>query len=219
MGRSLKRSLDVYLRTVIAPRKYLLAVVAAGIASGGVAAAVASTVDKSSARTHPSAAKRPTAPTVVPQKPKKLRTAVSSDPSLLPAVRPPRPRITTLGATREATLFSYCWQQARPGGGGTGVCADGAPGSPAQFLRWRPGTAVTVDLRLPAHDVLIDAARIGGFGRPMRDVVHLRARGVDRAGRRWLIRLPKRATRDTDLVISARFASGDLGADLGLNSH
>jgi hypothetical protein len=126
------------------------------------------------------------------------------------------PLVSTLGATHEATLFGYCWQQARPGGGVTGVCADGAPGRPAQILRWRAETAVTVDLRLPAHDVRIDAARLGGFARPMRDVVHLRLRGVDRVGRRWLIRLPRSAKRDTDLVISARFNNGDLGADLGL---
>jgi hypothetical protein len=137
----------------------------------------------------------------------------------LHAVRPPAPLVSTLGAIREATLFGYCWQQARPGGGGDGVCADGAPGRPAHTLRWRPGTAVTVELHLPAHDVQIDAARIGGFGRPTRDVVHLHARRVDRAGRRWLIRLPKRAGRDTDLLISARFANGDLGADLGLQRH
>jgi hypothetical protein len=132
------------------------------------------------------------------------------------AVRPPTPLVSTLGATREATLFSYCWQHARLEGGGSGVCADGAPGSPAQILQWRPGAAVTVDLRLPAHDVLIAAARIGGFGRPMRDVVHLHRRRVDRVGRRWLIRLPERAGRATDLLISARFPNGDLGADLGL---
>jgi hypothetical protein len=72
---------------------------------------------------------------------------------------------------------------------------------------------------LPAHDFAIDAARIGGFGRPMRDVVKLQARRIDRAGRRWLIRLPKRAGRDTDLLISARFANGDLGADVGLKRH
>jgi hypothetical protein len=63
---------------------------------------------------------------------------------------------------------------------------------------------------------MIDAARIGGFGRPPRDVVHLQARRVDRAGRRWLIRLPRRAGRDTELLVSGQFANGDLSADVGL---
>ncbi len=177
----------------MAPRKYLLAVVAAGLALGGVAAAL-------------------------PQR-KPLTAPASPVPPSLHAFRPPTPLVSTLGATSQATLFSYCWQQTRPGGGGSGVCADGAPGRPARVLRWRAGTKVTVDLRLPAHDVRIDAARIGGFARPMRYVVHLPARRVDRSARQWLVRLPKRAGNDTDLVIYARFANGDLGADLGLRRH
>jgi hypothetical protein len=207
--------LVVNLKRVMAPRKYLLAVVAAGLTVAGVAAALASTGDGSSAEAHRSTARHLAAPNVGQRQLKRSRPA-ESVPPLSHAVRPPALRVSTLGTRREATLFSYSWQQARPGGGGIGVVADGAPGSPAQILRWRPGRAVTVDLRLPADHVRIDAARIGGFGRPMRDVVHLRAHQVDRAGRRWLVRLPKRAGRDTDLLISARFANGDLGADLGL---
>jgi hypothetical protein len=148
---------------------------------------------------------------------RKLARVTAGRPSVPEAVRPPSPQVSTLDVTRTATLFTYCWTQARPGGGERGVCADGAPGRPAQTLRWRPGVAVTVDLRLPAHNVQIGAVRIrGGFGGRQSDLVHLRARRVDQAGRRWVIRLPRRAGRDTDLLISARFANGDLGADLGL---
>lgn len=186
---------------------------------GGVAVAIASTGDKGSVPEHVSAAKRPTVAKVGSPQPKRLTPAVSPVFPSFHRLRPPAPLVSTLGARRAATLFSYCWQQARPGGAGSGVCADGAPGSPAHILRWRPGAAVTVDLRLPAHDVRVDAARIGGFGRPMRDVVHLHPGLIDRSGRRWLIRLPTRAGRDTDLVVSARFADGDLGADLGLQRH
>ena len=139
---------------------------------------------------------------------------------LLPAEpRPPTPRISTLGVTRLASPFSYCWEQALAGGKGAGVCADGAPGAPAHSLRWRPGAPVSIDLRLAAHNVQIEVARIGGFAQRMHDVVHLNARRVDQAGRLWVIRLPQRAIQDTDLLISALFANGDLSADIGLRQQ
>ena len=50
----------------------------------------------------------------------------------------------------------------------------------------------------------------------MRDVLAVRARPVDRTGLRWLTRLPVRAERDTDLLVSATFANGDVTAELGL---
>jgi hypothetical protein len=159
-------------------------------------------------------------PTVGPQLVAQLRrlTAVPTpSPSWFQTVRPPMPRVSTLGVTRDATLWGYCWSQARAEGGGVGVCADGAPGSPAHTLRWRFGTAVIIDLRLPAHDVRIDVARIGGFGRPPHDVIHLRAHHVDRT--RWLVVLPEAAAHGTDLLISATFANGDLSADLGLEQR
>jgi hypothetical protein len=144
---------------------------------------------------------------------KRLTAAVPRLPS--PAGRPPEPLVSTLGVSRSATLVSYCWQVTGRGSS-RGECADGAPGSPAHILRWRAGASVSIDLYLPAHGVQIEAARIGGFGRAVRHVIHLRPRRVDRAGRRWVIRLPRRAEDDTDLLITARFVNGDLGADVGL---
>ena len=63
--------------------------------------------------------------------------------------RPPSPLVNTLGANRSASLVSYSWSQPTPGGGESGVVADGAAGHPAHALRWRPGAAVTIDLRYP----------------------------------------------------------------------
>jgi hypothetical protein len=126
------------------------------------------------------------------------------------APRPPSPRVTALRITRDATLVSYCWSGARQG-----VCADGAPGRPAHILHWRSDSSLQVDLRMPAHDVRFDVARIVGLG-VQRDVIHLRARPRDRTGRRWTVPLPRNAARATDLLISARSAPGDLVADLGL---
>jgi hypothetical protein len=135
-----------------------------------------------------------------------------------PQLRPPAPLVSTLGITRSATLVSYCWMQTLPGGGGRGVCADGMLGRAVHTLRWQPGRAVLIDLRLPAHDVQVEAARITDPGRPARHVLALRTRRTDRTGRRWITHLPASATSDTDLVISARFENGDLTADLGIAS-
>lgn len=127
-----------------------------------------------------------------------------------PALRPPAPHVITLGATRIATLVSYCWNESR-----RGVCADGAPGHAGQTLRWTVDASVRVDLRLAAHDVHFETARIVRSGAE-RDVVHLRARPLDRAGRGWILCLPHNAQRANDLLIFARFAQGDMLADLRL---
>jgi hypothetical protein len=133
------------------------------------------------------------------------------------ALRPPEPRVSTLGVTRSASLFSYCWTEVTPGGGGRGACGDGAPGKPSHTLRWRAGATVSFDLRLPAHDVQSQAVRItGGYGGRQSKVVRLALHRSDPAGRHWTTRLPGRAAPDTDLVVSASFANGDLGADIGL---
>jgi hypothetical protein len=128
--------------------------------------------------------------------------------------------VSTLGVTRSATFVSYCWSEHLAGGSDVGRCADGNLGHPAHALRWRPGARVGVDLRLLAHDVQIQAVRIAGRpGRPGRrpgQVVRLHAVRVDSVGRRWAVRLPQRASNDTDLLISAQFAAGDVEADLGL---
>jgi hypothetical protein len=132
------------------------------------------------------------------------------------AARPPIPRVSTLGVTRSATLVSYCWTRHLPGGTNAGACADGQPGAPANTIRWRPGVKVRLDLRLPAHGVQIQAARFSSAGsRPSR-LVQLKITRIDPSGRRWMFRLPRRAKHATDLLISARFANGDIEAELGL---
>jgi hypothetical protein len=80
-----------------------------------------------------------------------------------------------------------------------------------------PSATIRVDLRLPAHNVQIQAVRLtGGFGSRQSHVVQLEAVRVDRAAHIWEIRLPRRSAPDTDLLISASFSHGDLFADLGL---
>lgn len=156
-------------------------------------------------------------PAFGPQLVAQLERLTASEPPVYQTVRPPTPQVSTLGVTGSATLVSYCWTETLPGGGGRGVCADGAPGRPAHTLPWRPGATIRIDLRLPAHDVQVQAIRItGGFGGRQSDVVRLSVVRVDRAGQSWSVRLPRRAARDSDLLISARFANGDVTADLGL---
>ena len=136
-----------------------------------------------------------------------------------PRMRPPAPLVSTLGTSRSATLLvSYCWTQPLRGGGGRETCADGTLGHPAHTLRWRPGAPITIDLRLPAHDVHIQAAQIAAGGRPSGEMLFVRARRLGRTGRRWSIRLPVRAERDNDLLISATFTRGDIFAELGLET-
>jgi hypothetical protein len=127
-----------------------------------------------------------------------------------PASRPPAPRVSTLGVTRIATLVSSCWSASGPG-----VCADGAPGHAGQILRSSSDAPVRVDLRLAAHDVHFETARVIPPGAE-RDVAHVRARPLDRVGRRWTVCLSPRARRANDLLIFARFAQGDMLADLRL---
>lgn len=147
---------------------------------------------------------------------KRLTRRVRPTPAGYQRVHPPTPQVSTLGLTRSGTLVSYCWSEPLAGGGGRGVCADGAPGHPAHSLLWRPGAMIRIDLLLPAHNVQIQAVRItGGFGGRQSDAVKLGVLRVDRAGRVWSTRLPRRAAQDTDLLISANLANGDLFADLG----
>ena len=131
-------------------------------------------------------------------------------------VRPPIPRVSTLGASRSATLVSYCWTVELPGDAEQGTCADGTPGHPAHTLRWRPGVTIRVDLRLPAHRVQLQAARFGAAGNRSSRIVDVKVVRLGASGRRWMLRLPPQAKRDTDLLISAYFASGDVEADLGI---
>ncbi len=134
------------------------------------------------------------------------------------AVHPPTPRVSTLGESHSTTLDSYCWTERLAGGGGRGVCADGAPGHPAQILRWRPGATSRVELHLPAHTVQVQAVRItGGFGGRQSHVVPLDVARVDGAADTWTFRLSERSARDTDLLIFASFANGDICAELGLH--
>ena len=73
-----------------------------------------------------------------------------------------------------------------------------------------------MDLRLPAHQVQIQAARFGTASSRPSDVVDLKVVRLGAKGRRRMLRLPRQAKRDTDLLISAAFASGDVEADLGI---
>ncbi len=141
-------------------------------------------------------------------------TAIAALP--IGVVGPPTPRLSTLGVTRSASLVSYCWTRHLPGGTEEGACIDGVPGAPAHTLSWRPGVKVRLDLRLPVHGVQIQAARFTSAGSRPSHLVQLKITRIDARGRRWMFRLPRRAKHATDLLISARFANGDIEADLGL---
>jgi hypothetical protein len=122
--------------------------------------------------------------------------------------------VSTLGVTRSASLVSYCWtDQLR----GQGTCADGTPGHPAHTLRWQPGAKVRVDLRLPAHHVQIQAARFASVGSRPDHIIQLKITRINTSRRWWMLRLPRRATRDTELLIFAFFANGDVEAELGIH--
>jgi hypothetical protein len=132
-------------------------------------------------------------------------------------VHPPIPRVSTLGVTRKATLVSYCWQTQSAAGEGGGGCADGIPGDPAHMLLWRPGRNVWVDLGRPAHDVQIQAVRFtDATGSRPHETVRVTIIALDQTGRHWKFRLPRRARRDTDLLIGAHFQNGDIEADIGI---
>ncbi|MGZ4248614.1 MAG: hypothetical protein ACXVUE_09955 [Solirubrobacteraceae bacterium] len=143
-------------------------------------------------------------------------TAITASVGAASAVRPPVPRVSTLGVSRLTTLVSYCWTVELAGGAGQGTCADGTAGHPAHTLRWRPGARIRVDLRLRAHRVQIRAARFGTKGSRPSQIVNLKVVRLGARGRWWMLRLPRQARRDTDLLISAFFANGDVEADLGI---
>jgi hypothetical protein len=143
-------------------------------------------------------------------------TVHAAKPQRPSATGPPRPRVTTLGATRSASLVSYCWNRPTSHGGSTGVCADGIPGRPAHTLDWRPGAPVAIDLSSPPSDVQIQLARFTRFGRQIAAMIVLPGHRDDHVGRRWTVTIPATARRSTDLLISAHFARGDIYADLGL---
>lgn len=136
--------------------------------------------------------------------------------ALLFTLAPPTPRARTLGVTRAASLVSYCWSRPTSGGRGTGVCADGALGHPAHTLYWRPRARVTLNLRLPASDVRVQVARVSRFAQPLHNTIGLKPRREDSRGRMWTVRIPRTASRATDMLISARFSQGDIYAELGL---
>jgi hypothetical protein len=135
--------------------------------------------------------------------------------SSAPGKHPPRPTLRTLGASRSASLVSYCWTYPSGDGGSAGECADGSLADlPPTTLRWRPRATVHLNLHLPAHDIEVDTYRQGSGG-PSQVPIHLHR--VDSSGRRWVFHVP-RATKDhTDLLISATFARGDVFAAIGLH--
>ena len=154
-------------------------------------------------------------PAVGPQLLAQLKR-LTGPPTAATQMRPPAPLLSTLGASRSATIVSYCWTQPLRGGVERGTCADGTVGHPDHTLQWRPGAPVTIDLRLPARDVHIQAVRIAARGRPLSKMLVVRVRRLGRDDRRWIIRLPVCAERDNDLLISATFTHGDVFAELGL---
>jgi hypothetical protein len=127
---------------------------------------------------------------------------------------PPKPKVTTLGVTRSATVFTSCWRY-----GTRKRCVEsGSVGHPASRIRWTPGAKVTIDLRLPASDVNITAERVADDSVVAADSVRLAMHRVGSGGRRWLVRLPARADRCTDLIMYARLGDrGEIVADLGLS--
>jgi hypothetical protein len=126
---------------------------------------------------------------------------------------PPKPRVTTLGVTRSATVFTSCWRY----GTRKQCVASGSVGYPSSRVRWRPGAKVTIDLRLPAGDVNITAEHVDDGAVVAADSVRLAMHRIGSDGRRWLVRLPALAARCTDLIIYARLGSrGEIVADLGL---
>lgn len=128
--------------------------------------------------------------------------------------RPPRPRVTTLGVSRSAALISYCWQYSTSSGL-IGQCADGAPGPPTHTLYCRPGVAILINLRVPGSDVHVSVAHIYRSGRYRHDVA-LTTHRRDFEGRRWAVKIPRSASRSNVMFISARYAQGDMGAELGI---
>ncbi len=134
--------------------------------------------------------------------------AVSAAPS-----GPPKPKVTTLGVTRFATVFTSCWSY----GSRRECLQNGTIGNPSATLRWRSGAKVVVDLRRAAQDVSISAEHVDGANVVARDSVKLTLHRIGSSGRHWFVRLPPRAARSTDLIVYARLGDrGDLVADLGL---
>jgi len=128
------------------------------------------------------------------------------------AAQPPKPKVTTLGVTKYASLVSYCWQS-----DGKGICADGAGGSPKSTIAWRAGREVRIDFRLPAREVSAQTVHIATPGAPPTHEVKLRAKRLDKAGRRYLVRLLSRSKGANELTLFARFKEqGDVFAELGL---
>jgi hypothetical protein len=130
--------------------------------------------------------------------------------------RPPAPRVSTLGVTRAATLDSYCWNVSLGNGSSTGTCADGTFGHPDHTVLWRPAAKLVVHQGLPVHDVHIQAVRLTSRGARPTHVIQLHLMRADRTGRSWSLRLPRKATHDNELLISARFTHGDAEAEIGI---
>jgi hypothetical protein len=138
----------------------------------------------------------------------------SSSPSSRWTRDPPRPSLTTLGATRFAIPVSYCW--AYPDRPGTSACADGSIVRLPDALRWRPRVPVRLDLRLPAHDVVIVASPYSARRHGRVTQTRLHPRRIDATGRRWVFEIPASTRDNTYLLISASFAQGDSSAEIGL---
>jgi hypothetical protein len=142
-----------------------------------------------------------------------LAAAATPSASQQPVVaHPPKPKVTTLGVTKYASLVSYCWHT-----DGKGTCADGVGGSPKSTIAWRAGREVRIDFRLPVHEVSVQTVHIAKLGAPSTGEVKLRVKRLDKAGRRYLVRIAARSKGANELVMFARFVEqGDVFAELGL---
>jgi hypothetical protein len=90
---------------------------------------------------------------------------------------------------------------------------DGIPRPSRQKLIWRPHSQIILDLALPASHVQVNVATNAGQPRESSSV-HLHR--IDATGRRWSFSLAKTDSSAAALFISARFAEGDIYAELSL---
>ena len=88
--------------------------------------------------------------------------------------------------------MSYCWHE-----DGKGICADGAGGSPKSTIAWRAGREVRIDFRLPVREVSAQTVHIAKPGAASTGEVKLRVKRLDKAGRRYLVRISSRSRAPT----------------------
>lgn len=131
------------------------------------------------------------------------------------APQPPRPRLTSRGVQRHASLVTYCWAVRQSNGSSNGTCAAGRPLPTRQKLSWQPQSPITLDLTLAAKDVQVQLANKAT--RP-RHPTTIDLRRLDATGRRWTFSLTRADRSARVLFVSAQFAQGDIYAELSLTN-